>query len=242
MLDDIQIPLKYFSCSSDNTELIVNESNISLLENGQSWMGLNLMNKWQAYEFVFELSEAQGVCVTTGLGLGVIQTLLLQNPKVTKVIVYEKNQNVINIFLQLVEKNNFDISKLEIVNLDADSLNNVHCDCMFLDHFEHESDNEIVSRVKCISEKNTCKLLWYWPGVKHFTKFCISSNIILNNDSFYFWKESIGIKKLPNKLTDLQLKHIRNVRDMYYEQAKNREENFKNIFKNKLLNLFGSKK
>lgn len=242
ILGDAQIPLKYFSCSSGNTELKVNEKIVVLSENGETWMGLDLNTKWQANEFVFELTEAHGLCVTTGLGLGILQTLLLRNPNVSKVKVYEKNQNVINIFLQIVEKNNFDISNLEIVNIDADELKNISCDCLFLDHFEHEPDAEIIQRVKNISEQNNCGLLWYWPGVKHFSKFCAASNLILNNYSFDLWKKTIGIKKLPDQFTDVQLDYINNLRSIYLDLTKNSQNFARETYKNKLRDLFGNKK
>lgn len=242
LTDNIEIPLEYFSCTSGDTELIVNENHISLSENGQSWMGLSLTTKWQANEFIFELSEANGICITTGLGLGVVQTLLLKNPKVTKVVVYEKNKNVINIFHQLVSKNKFDISKLEIIHFNADNIQNVSCDCMFLDHFEQEPNNEIVDRVKNISEKNTCNLLWYWPGVKHFTTFCVSSSLPLNNSSFQIWKNLTGIKNLPNELTDLQLNYITKVRTVYIDLFKGYQKTETENHRNNLLKLFGSKK
>lgn len=241
-MNNIEPPLKYYSHSVGNTELIVDNNNISLYENGQSWMGLDLNTKWQANEFVFELSEATGVCVTTGLGLGVIQTLLVQNANVTKVIVFEKNKSVIDIFLYNIEKNNFDISKLEIINVDADNIQDIVCDCMFLDHFEHEPEHEIIDRVKKISKNNTFNLLWYWPCIKHFSVFCSTNTLEISNKSFDIWKTVNGFEKLPKELNSLQLNNIMNLRNEYYSRSQNIFDFQIQNQKNKLLSLFGSKK
>lgn len=239
---NVKPPLRYTSLTKGDAELIVTDNLVKLFVKGESWMGLDLNTNWQANEFMFELYEAYGVCVTTGLGLGVIQTLLTLNPKVTKVYVYEKSKEVIDIFKLTVEKNNFDISKLEIINLNADHLKNVNCDCLFLDHFEHEPEEEIFQRVGFISENNSYKLLWYWPGVRHFALFCVRLNISVNGDSYKLWKSFTKIKNLPESLTDVQIENVKQVRNVYLTLAKNASKVDIQNQRNKLISIFGSKK
>lgn len=241
-MSNINIPLTYYPVKLNNTELVVEDTRVGLYENGKNWMGLDLITNWQASEFVFELNQASGICITTGLGLGILQTLLCLNTHVTQVKVFEKNQSVIDIFLHQIKKNNFDISKLEIVNFDANDLRDSICDCLFLDHFEHEPENEIINCVKKISENNTCNLLWYWPCVRHFTLFCNRNRLKINNDSFLIWKDVIGVKNLPNNLTENQFALILNLSNYYRSKAKNNTSLEVINQRNKLLSIFGSKK
>jgi hypothetical protein len=239
---NIKPPLTYFSCKKGDAVLDVKENLIRLTVKGEAWMGLDLNTNWQASEFAFELFEANGICVTTGLGLGVMQTLLCLNPNVTKVFAYEKSREVIDIFYMLVEKNNFDMSKLEIINLDADTIKNITCNCLFLDHFEKESEEEIIQRVRIISENNNCNLFWYWPAARQYSVFCAKQKLRISNDSYKLWKSFTEIKKLPNDLTDIQIKNILNLSNVYVNLAKNAFIHDVTNQRNKLLNLFGSKK
>lgn len=218
---EIKSPLKYFPINIGDYSLLINKNNnyVTLREKNKSWMGYDQNNHWQANEFYFELNRSHGICITTGLGLGILQTNLCLKENVEKVIVYEKSAEVIEIFLKLIKFNNFDISKIEIKNLDANEMNNEICDCLFLDHFEGNTDEEILHSVKQLSFNNKFTTLWYWPAVYHFLKFSLKKNLPLSCKTYQMWKLEIDLKNLPN-IDDEDLQYFQNLKEIYQTQIK----------------------
>ena len=110
---DIKSPLKYFPIEIGDFSLVHKEStnSFNLVGKDRGWMGYDYKTHWQANEFYVEIDRAYGVCVTTGLGLGILQCQLCLKENVEKVVVYEKSADVIEIFYKIVEFNNFDTSK-----------------------------------------------------------------------------------------------------------------------------------
>lgn len=212
-------PLKYFPVEIGKAKLHDKNNHLSLSHENRYWMGLNKDNLWQADEFTIELSLAKGICVTTGLGLGIIQTILCQNDNVNKVIVYEKNQDIIDIFLTIVEKNNFDISKLEIKQKNADELVGENCHCMFLDHFEGEPEVEILDRVRNIEKNNTTEILWYWPAAHHFIIFLEKKRKSISHETYVEWKNYTGLKFLPNSNSYDIIENLKFIREIYLKNA-----------------------
>lgn len=237
-------PLKYHSIKIGKANLQKNNNHLSLSYDNRSWMGLNINNNWQADEFIIEYKLARGICVTTGLGLGIIQTLLCQNEKVEKVVVYEKNQEIIDIFLTIVNENNFDISKLEIKQKNADELVDENCDCMFVDHFEGEPEQEILARVKNIETNNKTSVLWYWPAAHHFIMFCESRRKVISQESYTDWKSYTKLDYLPNTLDSEILDDFYKIREVYISNASGYLQKIVKDFdnRNKLLEKFGNKR
>ena len=212
----IKSPLKYFPIQIGDYKLLFHEkfNSFSLLEKNNSWMGYDQNSFWQSSEFYIEIERAFGVCVTTGLGLGILQSNLMLKDNVSKVIVYEKSKDLIEIFNEIVKFNNFDISKLEIRQGNADEISNVNCDCLFADHFDNEPQEHIINVVKSLSEKNNANLVWFWPAGNYLIKFVNRQNKDLDNSSYELWKQYTGIKKLPTDFSDdifAYLKHLQNV-------------------------------
>ena len=216
---NFQAPLEYFDVAIGHTSLSVNDNQVELTSNSVPWMGLDLVSQWQTNEFVLELSLAYGDCITTGLGLGIVQTMLALNPNVRNVRVFEKNRDVIEIFKIIAAKNNFDVSKIQIINADADKISNQTCDCLFLDHFENISDEEIISRVRNLANFNSSKLLWYWPAASHFVKYCLQHQLAIDEKSYVDWKHYIKIPHLPNQLTEKNLIDVRDLKKKYLTDA-----------------------
>jgi hypothetical protein len=230
-------PLKYFPIKVGKAEISFSNGSFILSHDSKRWMGYNDNTGLQVAEFVMELELAYGHCVTSGLGLGIIQMLLAKNDRVTKVSVYEKNEDVINLFYKIIEMNNADISKIEIINRDADSMENISCDCMFLDHFQDEPEAEIVSRVKNISLKNSAKTLWYWPGSLHFIAYCLSNGKNIGDISYQNWKNKTGINFLPENLTEIHTTDLAELKEKYLTLAP-RYNNLQNIqYKNYLKSI-----
>jgi hypothetical protein len=244
---DVKSPLTYYPMTVGDYTLSHCEkgSFFSLKENHNGWMGYDYSNHWQAREFYIEIELAKGVCITTGLGLGILQTNLCLKEDVTKVIVYEKSSDVIDIFYKMIEKNNFDISKLEIKQSDADTIEGEVCDCLFPDHFESESDDYVIANVRKLSEQNEAKLVWYWPAGYHFLKFLTLNALTANCDSYIKWAGNTGIKNLPVITDESIFDYFQELRNIYRTDAAterfNKEllEIEKNIaHKNKLLSAF----
>jgi hypothetical protein len=218
---EVKSPLTYYPMTVGDYTLshTENKSSFTLAEKQSGWMGYNYDNHWQAREFYFELQLAKGVCITTGLGLGILQTNLCLNDNVSKVIVYEKSNDVVDIFYKTIEKNNFDISKIEIRIGDADLLANEKCDCLFPDHFDSEPEEHIVRVVKELSENNQADVVWYWPAGVHLLKFLISKELEINNDSYEKWKKYTGITNLPCITDDSVFAYFKELKNMYQNEA-----------------------
>lgn len=241
---DVKSPLTYYPMTvGDYTISHCNDgTKVLLKENHKGWMGYDYSNHWQAREFYIEIELAKGVCITTGLGLGILQTNLCLKEDVTKVIVYEKSSDVIDMFYRMTEKNDFDISKLEIKQGNANTLEGEVCDCLFPDHFENEPDDYIIDTVRKLSEQNEAKLVWYWPAGYHFLKFLGLNTLTANCDSYIKWAEYTKIKNLPVMPDESIFDYFQELRNIYRTNAAtgrfNKEllEIEKNIaHKNKLL-------
>lgn len=234
--------LNYYPIQVGNTRLIFSEKDneYKFYEGNNSWMGYDLNSFWQSTEFSLELKLAKGVCVTTGLGLGIIQTHLLTNPKVSKVVVYEKNPEAIEIFYKIIEYNKFDISNLVIINQDANTMKGENCDCLFLDHYANESEISVIRSVKTISENNEAGVLWYWPAANHLIRFSLTKQLALDNDCYSLWKTYTQIKNLPESLSDIDLELVNELKDIYKTKVQTRLGHRLNELeeRNKLINHY----
>lgn len=237
----LKSPLKYYPITVGSTKLLFNEktNEFILRDKNESWMGYDQNTFWQSTEFFLELKLAYGVCITTGLGLGIIQTHLVNNPNVTKVIVYEQNPDVIEIFSKIIEYNNFDISKIEIRNENANDIKDQICDCLFPDHFSNETEKQIVEVVRNLSHNNIAKLVWYWPAGNHFIKFALKKQMLINNDSYELWKKYTGIRNLPDRLDEEDISLHEELKVRYKTQVTSRlQQDILNLEeRNKLLDL-----
>jgi hypothetical protein len=217
----IKSPLQYFPMTVGDYSLNFDKhKNIfGLHDKKQSWMGYDLNTHWQSTEFYIEIEKANGICITTGLGLGILQSHLCLKQNVTKVIVYEKSPDVIEMFHRIVEFNKFDISKIEIRNEDANNIVNQSCDCLFPDHFELENEEYIIGVVKKLSENNQAGLVWYWPAGNHFIKFAMRKNLSMTHDTYELWKNYTGIKHLPNNFDDNTILYLQELKNVYQRDA-----------------------
>jgi hypothetical protein len=216
MTIEIKSPLQYFPINIGEAKLVKTaENSFDLYFQNELWMGYENTH-WQAGEFVIELASAYGKCVTSGLGLGIIQTLLSLNPLVTEVVVYEKHQDIIDMFKVFASRSNFDTSKIKIICQDADTIKDISCDCLFLDHFEFESDEDIIRRVKNIAEYNTANFVWFWRAGHIYIEHTSLNNIEINNESFYKWSTSLEIKSFP---VEVSLELIEELKMLYKTEA-----------------------
>jgi hypothetical protein len=213
----VKSPLQYFPINVGDYKLSYDKQNNQylLFEKDHSWMGYDQNSYWQSTEFYIELSKAKGVCITTGLGLGILQTCLALKEDVTKVIVYEKSLDVIEIFHRIIEFNKFDISKIEIRHGDADNFAEKTCDCLFLDHFSAESEDHIINIVRNLSDNNKADLVWYWPAGHHFIKFALKNNLDIVPETYELWKNYTKIINLPNTFENIIFDYFVELREIY---------------------------
>ena len=116
-----------------------------LYENDMLWMSLNGEEIGGYYE---ALRRAKGIVGVVGLGIGYFVEELASKAKVEKVIVYENNKDIIEIYNRLFDKNN----KIEIVNCDAREVQGGNIDFFFVDIYRHEYNEDIVDDYKLFNE------------------------------------------------------------------------------------------
>jgi len=220
-IEDCVAPLKYEEVRVGKAYLHeYKPGHFRLTHNHEQWMGYNSDNHWQCAEFLMEYNFAHGRCITTGIGLGIIQTFLLQNPKVTEVVVYEKNEDVINLFKHIANKNNFDISAIKFVCKDADEMKDEKADCIFLDHWENHDFEQLLKRIRNIANNNETKILWFWPAVLQFSHWRRKKlNLPINLETYQQWVKYIDIKNFPSYLTEEELENISILEKKYDEDS-----------------------
>lgn len=204
-------PLAYSSTRIGNACLRVDKNNnVDLWVDGEHFMGLTTNTFWQAREFELENSLAYGTCVTTGLGLGLVQLQLIKNPKVEHVIVYEKSKDVIEIFKSFIVQTDIDISKLSLLHQDADCVKNITVDCIFLDHFPEPHPENIIPKVQKFCKSNHAHNVWYWPAAYHFLVYAGQKNLDINLNSYYQWRQDLNLLFMA----DLNLSHMDNIKSL----------------------------
>ena len=182
--------------------LLTNKNGYKLTIDGKQWMTYSPNGLSQEKEFASSVDLAYGKCVLSGLGLGILPGMLLKNPKVTSITVYEVSKQVIEMNRTYGES----FKKIKVINQSIRDARNIECDCLLLDHYEHESDEYIVDDVSEISHNNNAKCIWFWraePMIAHFKDMSKSDSI---QRAYEAWAASTGIRNLPN-LTEQQLNY-----------------------------------
>jgi hypothetical protein len=218
------LPIKYFPAKVGKAELSYSLRGFSLKYDDEEWMSLDPRTEIQVREQFFEIENAYGVCVTTGLGLGIIQTLLALKPEVTEVIVYEKNQDMIDLFKILMKTSPIALDKIQIICKDADSLENITCDCLFMDHYENESVGEIIERSREIAKRCNSTLTWFWPASKFYVKYVVENSREFDSESFSDWSKSMNINNFPAQISNSDIEIFKQIKqhifpdENYYKQ------------------------
>jgi len=206
-LDNFKTPIQYFPIKIGNAEIKKWQDFFVLYVNEQRYMTWDPVGRTEIYETGIEILNGYGDVTTTGLGFGLKEICLLQNPRVKNVTVFEKSNDVIEIFKTFADKAGIDISRLKIVNADADRLENHTCNCLFLDHYAG-SENFLES-VRKIASKNTYNLLWYWPSLRDYSSWLTKTSQEPNHNTWHIWTESLNIENFPKTLSDVNLNFIK---------------------------------
>jgi hypothetical protein len=184
-----------------NCEIRKIKNSYQLFCNDVRWMIYNYETHLEGFFQLFpHYLLSYGKVITTGLGFGIRERWLSNKINVDKILVIEKNQDVIDIFLDL----NPNLSKkITIINEDANDYIG-ECDVLLMDHYEGCNYLNFVHQSKSIQKNIKCNTSWFWP-----LEEIITINSFENNIDFYktyqFYRNKI--KTLPN-LTRKQLIHF----------------------------------
>ena len=230
LFEELAPVLNYFPVKIGKAEMFYVSSGgyFLLAYDNLQWCTLNVNNRLknrEAKEFFIDLNLAQGKIVTTGLGFGIIQSILSLRENVSEVIVYEKYEDIIKMFLLFAKESNFDTSKIKIVNEDASNSAKEHCDWLLMDHFEcaHQPYWEVIDAVREISYDCNASNILFWPMHSIFITFCTLKQIPFNSKSYALFRSMIKINKLPATIDDALLSKLH-----YFPEAIAIEEARKN--------------
>jgi hypothetical protein len=176
---------------------IKKENNVwRYVRNNLEYMSWNAQTNEEVFQLYNHNRLAKGHCICTGLGFLLRESLLLQNPKVTKITVIEIDNELIEYHKQF---NPEIIQKIEIINCDVYSYKG-KCDTLLIDNFEGSLELfefEFLNCANFISKNIDCDVMWFWPLEsilnRHY-KHYIGLNLqqIYNNIKKYF-----DLDKLP---------------------------------------------
>ena len=183
----------------DDLKVETQNNIVKLFINSDQWMALSNKTLKEVTEQYSHFKLAEGDCICTGLGFLLRESWLLENPRVTKIIVIEKNQSVIRYHQK---HNPHIIEKLDIINCDVMDYKG-SCDTLLLDHYEWEKVDYITKNINEILKNIQCKCVWYWP-IEKFLSVAVAKEKISYTESYLRLTQDIYPPIFP-KLTEQQL-------------------------------------
>ena len=157
---------------------------------------------------------AEGHCVLSGLGLGVLANWVLEKPDVTKVTVIEKSSDVISLNRKLGLLEN---PKMEVICSDINLLENISCDVLLLDHYELVTQTFIEQEVKNISERHNHSKLWFFRAEISAYNYFIKVHNQITFHTCSEWLQSLNsILNISNLYTGFTDKEFKNCINAFY--------------------------
>ncbi|GAA0084146.1 hypothetical protein UT300007_05850 [Clostridium sp. CTA-7] len=147
--------------------------NLSLLElygPNNIWMKVSPLEIESSYMFI---KYAKGIVGVVGLGLGYVVQELAKKKDVEKVVVYEKEKDIIDLY-NLSFKNN---SKIIIINEDAYKTKKESFDFFYVDIYEYKLTKKVVDDYIKFNEIHNINEYIFW-GVEHFLLSCRYEEIV----------------------------------------------------------------
>lgn len=188
---------------SDNSKLRIiqnyNNTQVSLFDDKDKWISYDKKYKTSIWEIFSHYWIADGVCICTGLGFALRESWILTKKNISKLIVLEKCKELIEYHQKF---NSHITDNIEIINIDANEYVG-ECDTLLLDHYENETNEEIIKSTKNILNNIDCKKLWLWPLELMIEESKEEHESYL--DSYNKIKLETNLLKLPN-LSEEELK------------------------------------
>ena len=170
--------------------------------NGEKWMVYHPGSLYEEREFTSSVELAYGKCVLSGLGFGILAGMLLENPKVSSITVYEVSKEVI----EMNRLHGESFKKIEVIHKSIRDVRGITCDCLLLDHYEKEKDVVILNDVIAISENIDANCIWFWRAEPMIQRFKDKGKIANIEEAYNLWVTQTGLTNLP-KFTKKQLTH-----------------------------------
>lgn len=118
------------------------------------------------------IKNAKGKVGIIGLGLGYLTNEILKKESVSKVVVYEENKDIIDLYYKNFGKN----SKLEVLNQDGFKGKSDSFDSFIVDIYSYNLEDRVVLDYKKLNELHKIDE-YYFFGFEHFLLSCPTSEI-----------------------------------------------------------------
>lgn len=119
------------------------------------WMSITPMEIQSHY---MPILLAGGVVGVGGLGMGYYVQKILNKDTVVQVVVYETDQNIIDLYL----KNFGEHPKLEIINQDVLTVKNKEFDFFYMDIYPSGMDDNVFKDMAILCENNMIDIYHFW--------------------------------------------------------------------------------
>ncbi|MDQ0150840.1 hypothetical protein ACFO6R_11915 [Eubacterium multiforme] len=119
------------------------------------------------------IKYAHGKVGVVGLGLGYVVQEMAKNNKVSEIIVYEINDDIIKLYEKNFEKN----EKIKIIKEDAFNVRGEKFDYFYVDIYGYKLTDKVVSDYKHFNEALNIEDYVFW-GVEHFLLSCRYEEIV----------------------------------------------------------------
>ena len=149
------------------------EINANILElqiNDNPCMKLNQLEIESSY---MPIKMAKGKVGIVGLGLGYVAEEIAKKKEVKEVIVYEINQDVIDLYNNSFKKN----KKIKILCEDAFKAKSDKFDFFYVDIYEYKLTKKVVEDYKILNDLHEIEEYSFW-GMEHFLLSCKYEEIV----------------------------------------------------------------
>ena len=143
---------------------------VNLEYNENSIMKISSIEIESSYMFI---KNAKGKVGVVGLGLGYVVNELLKKKEVKKVIVYEKEKEIIDLYNLSFKED----KRLKIINEDAYKAKKDKFDYFFVDIYNYKLTNQVVEDYKVFNKLHEIKEYLFW-GIEHFLLSCKYEEIV----------------------------------------------------------------
>lgn len=143
---------------------------LELIGNDKFWMKLSPREIESSYGII---KQAHGRVGIVGLGLGYVAQEMAKSDKVSEVVVYEFEKDIIELYKKSFGEN----EKIKIINEDAYKVKGEKFDYFYVDIYEYKLTEQVVSDYKHFNEALDIEDYVFW-GVEHFLLSCRYEDIV----------------------------------------------------------------